>query len=354
MPTDDLTNDDFDDIAKSLRELRARAGGPSYAEIGSRIALARIERGVPVSASVPARTTVYDAFRLGRSRINAALVGEIVRALGADDAEAEGWETRCGLAQKARHAAPARPPLPPVKQTAAQPVQQTAAQPVQQTAAQPVQQTAAHRPALWTAILLVGCVVLNFSGSAAVATLGLPLFLDMIGTAVAAMAFGPWWGVLVAAGSTAVETVCGTTDPLPFGLVNIAGALAWGYGVRAFGGARSLPRFFALSLIVGVVCTIVSVPVLMTVFGGETGHASDQIAEGLVASGEELAPAVFTANLLTSLADKLISGFIALAVIGLLPARMLKHDLVGSMVGRMATGESRRDGETRTDAALPA
>lgn len=338
MPTDDRTNDDFDDIAKSLRELRARAGGPSYAEIGSRIALARIERGVPVSASVPARTTVYDAFRLGRSRINAALVGEIVRALGADDAEAEGWETRCGLAQKARHAAPARPTPPPVKQTAAQ----------------PVKQTAAHRPALWTAILLVGCVVLNFSGSAAVATLGLPLFLDMIGTAVAAMAFGPWWGVLVAAGSTAVETVCGTTDSLPFGLVNTAGALAWGYGVRAFGGARSLPRFFALSLIVGVVCTIVSVPVLMTVFGGETGHASDQIAEGLVASGEELAPAVFTANLLTSLADKLISGFIALAVIGLLPARMLKHDLVGSMVGRMATGESRRDGETRTDAALPA
>jgi energy-coupling factor transport system substrate-specific component len=338
VPADDRTNDDFDDIARSLRELRARAGGPSYAEIGSRIALARIERGVPVSASVPARTTVYDAFRLGRSRINAALVGEIVRALGADDAEAEGWETRCGLAQKARHAAPARPTPPPVRQTAAQPVTQPAAQ----------------HSALWTAILLVGCVVLNFSGSAAVATLGLPLFLDMIGTAVAAMAFGPWWGVLVAAGSTAVETVSGTTDSLPFGLVNIAGALAWGYGVRAFGGARSLPRFFALSLIVGVVCTIVSVPVLMTVFGGETGHASDQIAEGLVASGEELAPAVFTANLLTSLADKLISGFIALAVIGLLPARMLKHDLVGSMVGRMATGESRRDGETRTDAALHA
>ncbi|RKT36023.1 energy-coupling factor transport system substrate-specific component [Microbacterium sp. AG1240] len=330
MPTDDSTNDDFDDIASSLRELRARAGGPSYAEIGSRIAQARIERGVPLSASAPARTTVYDAFRLGRSRINAALVGEIVRALGADDAEAEKWEARCGLAQKARHAAPVPAPSVPAKASAV------------------------PRSAMWTAVLIVGCVLLNFSGSAAVAALGLPLFLDMIGTAVAAMAFGPWWGVLVACGSTAIETVTGTTDSLPFVLVNIAGALAWGYGARALGGARSLPRFLALNLIVGVVCTIVSVPVLMMIFGGETGHASDQIAEGLMASGEQLAPSVFTANLLTSLADKLISGFIALAVIGLLPARMLTHDLVGSMVGRMATGESRRDGETRTDAALPA
>lgn len=330
MPTDDSTNDDFDDIASSLRDLRARAGGPSYAEIGSRIALARIERGVPLSASTPARTTVYDAFRLGRSRINAALVGEIVRALGADDAEAEKWETRCGLAQRARRAAPA--PVTPAAAGA----------------------STGPRSTMWTAILLIGCVVLNFSGSAAVATLGLPLFLDMIGTAVAAMAFGPWWGVLVAAGSTGIETVTGTPDSLPFGIVNIAGALAWGYGARALGGARSLPRFLALNLVVGVVCTIVSVPVLMILFGGETGHASDQIAEGLISSGEHLAPAVFTANLLTSLADKLLSGFIALAVIGLLPARMLKHDLVGSMVGRMATGEARRDGETRTDAALRA
>jgi len=353
VPTDDSKNEDFDDIARELRELRARAGGPSYAEIGSRIAQARQQRGVPTTASLPARTTVYDAFRTGRSRVNAALVGEIARALGADESAAAAWEARCGRAQSARRTAAGKPA--PAQKTDARHTETTLAEaPLRDPqATRAVASAAARHRGWWVALLLIGCVALNVSGHAAVSALTLPLFLDMVGTAVAALAIGPWSAVMVAVASTLAVSLADTADALPFGLVNVAGALVWGYGVRVLSVGRPLPRFLALNLVAGVVCTVIAVPILMTMFGGDLGHASDDIADGLLASGEELAPAVFTANLLTSLADKLLTGFIALAVIGLLPARLVGIDRMGSIIGRVTAEGPRRAADTRTDAALP-
>ena len=80
-------------------------------------------------------------------------------------------------------------------------------------------------------ITLVG-ILLNVAGRQAAAFLGDPIFGDMVGTAFAAILLGPWWAAAVASAPTVVN---GSFSEIyfPFGVVNVAGALLWGYLSRA-------------------------------------------------------------------------------------------------------------------------
>ena len=80
-------------------------------------------------------------------------------------------------------------------------------------------------------ITLVG-ILLNVAGRQAAAFLGDPIFGDMVGTAFAAILLGPWWAAAVASATTVVN---GSFSEIyfPFGVVNVAGALLWGYLSRA-------------------------------------------------------------------------------------------------------------------------
>lgn len=74
----------LDELCIGLGRMRADAGSPSYAEIARRIGRLRRE-------GEPAKVTVYDCFRPGRRRVDDRLVGDIVRALGGEEADAERW-----------------------------------------------------------------------------------------------------------------------------------------------------------------------------------------------------------------------------------------------------------------------
>jgi hypothetical protein len=65
-----------------------------------------------------------------------------------------------------------------------------------------------------------------------IASLGNQAFLDMGGTAYAAVMVGPWWAAVVGVTSNAING--GYYDAyFPFGVVNILGGLAWGYYATA-------------------------------------------------------------------------------------------------------------------------
>jgi len=57
-------------------------------------------------------------------------------------------------------------------------------------------------------------------------------FVDMTGTAFTAFLLGPWWAAAVAAATTIVNGSF-FENYFPFGIVNIAGGLVWGYIARA-------------------------------------------------------------------------------------------------------------------------
>lgn len=83
----------FADVPRLLRSLRAHAGDPSFSDISRRISAARQRRGLDVHRARVGRTTVYDAFRSDRKRLDTRLVLEIAAALGARPALVEQWRT---------------------------------------------------------------------------------------------------------------------------------------------------------------------------------------------------------------------------------------------------------------------
>lgn len=288
----------LDEVAMGLARMRLDAGAVSFSELATRIQSRRESLGLdPVAARIP-RSTVYDAFLTGRRRIDPDLVAEIALALGADKSTAAGWRDASIEAMRTAQQQPA----------AIEPVVLT------ETPGYPI--TASGSATVLLAVF-VASVFVNIFAHVPVDPLGLPIYLDMIGTAIAAIALGPWAGAAVGLTSNLLSsTVIMDWPGMGFALVNAVGGLLWGFGYHRWR-LRSPLKFLLLCAIVALGCTLVAVPILVFVYGGSSGSSQDSLLSlaGLV--GEQVWAAVFSSNMLTSLADKLISGLVALAVCAL-------------------------------------
>lgn len=339
-------------IVRDLQALRAAAGGLSYAEIVRRVTALRLARGEADFLARPARTTVYDAFREGRTRLDADLVSDIAEALGGDGAN---FHQRCLSARLAMEAT-GRGQAPedahsPGDAAVAHPVEEHTEVPAEESVGNPVgepeefvgdpvdepieEPVESNRPTFaetarehvrepsWRhrIALSLACLAINLLGYVAVEFFDLPIFLDMTGTGIAAIALGPWHGVAVALGTHLVGSSVHGLMSVPFVVVNIVGALIWGYGVRTLRLGDTLTRYFALTLAVAAACSAVATPILLMLFDGDTGRSASLI-QTLVDLGEPAGVAVFTANIMTSVADKLISGFIILTVVAAVSERV--------------------------------
>ncbi|MEW6229923.1 MAG: ECF transporter S component [Bacillota bacterium] len=176
-------------------------------------------------------------------------------------------------------------------------------------------------PMTYVVAMVPVAAALNIVGGAINSALRLPTFLDMIGTAVVAITLGPWWGALAGAITNIGTALLRSPVSLPFAACNIVGALVWGYGVR-WGMGKTYARYFVLSILVAFFVSLTAVPIYVFVFGGATGHFSDVMTAAFVAMGRRLWVAVFSSNILVSLADKIISSFAALAILEALPENL--------------------------------
>jgi len=292
--TDTAASETFDTLVAGLQALRIDAGGVTYDEIAARITRARLAEGATTAVARVARSTVYDSFRPGRRRINADLVAEIVIALGGDEAAAHEWRQRCLRARLSQPSAPLPLPLP-------------------------LDEATLPTGRALVAIVMLASLGLNLFGNATSARMGAPLFLDMIGTAIVSITFGPWYGVVVGVSTNVLASLSNSPQALPFALVNIVGALIWGYGVRSWRLGRTPLRFFALNLIVACACTLTAAPIIALGFHGLTvNDAAASIFSMLQGYGASLWEAVLASNITVSVADKLVAGAIALIVATLL------------------------------------
>lgn len=309
----------FDEIARDLQRLRDAAGQVSYAELVRRITALRMQRGVPAAAAVPARSTVYNAFATGRTRMDEGLLRDIVLSLGASAEDAERWVVRVRAARRSR-------------------VVETPGSIPATLLDAPAARTLSTFPML---LMLVALVALNHCCHWFLASpLDLPVYLDMVGTAVAAIAFGPWHGAAVAIGT-------GLTGPLfedgilAFTLVNIAGALVWGYGVRRWRLGRDILGYFVLNLMTATACSLVATPILVVIRGGAYGSVG-RIAESLQTGGMPFLAATFTSNISTSILDKLLTGFLALAIFAFLHSRLRLPARHMPLVEKLSSTSERR------------
>jgi energy-coupling factor transport system substrate-specific component len=180
---------------------------------------------------------------------------------------------------------------------------------------------AAPIPTTFVVTLIPAAAALSIAASYVAVLLGLPIYLDAIGTCVIAIVLGPWWGALTGVLTNVGGSFFFGPTNIPFALANVLAALIWGYGVRTFRMGTNPVAYFVLCVIVGVATGAAGGVIALFVFGGATGHPSDVITATLLAAGSALVNAVFTSSILTSVADKVISGFVAVAIIGALPPR---------------------------------
>jgi energy-coupling factor transport system substrate-specific component len=176
-------------------------------------------------------------------------------------------------------------------------------------------------PLSYVVAIIPVAAALNIVGGYIAKTLQLPIFLDMIGTMVTAVVLGPWWGALVGAVTNIVGSFISGPIGLPFAVVNVAGGLVWGYAHRA-GWMKNTGGFFATQLLVALVSSMFAVPIYIFIFGGATGHFSDLMTAAFVGMGANLITSVFSSNILVSLADKIIAGYVGLAIIDALPENL--------------------------------
>ena len=295
------TGETLDDLAADLQRLRSTAGQIAYGEIAARIERRRRDDGLGDAAARIGRSSVYDVFRAGRTRINATLVGEIVLALGGSDDEASRWRERCVRAAAPPSTAPSR---------ASRGLSST--QSLDRLALRP----------LLAVLIMLSCLGLNLFGHNAAGRIPVTLYLDMVGTAIAAIVLGPWYGVAVGFATNTLATISNVPGSFFFVLVQIAGALVWGYGVRAWRLGRTPLRYLLLNAIAAIVCSLVAVPVIVMVFHGFANHPADLLTRGFEALGEEVWAAVLSSNILVSLADKLLAGAVAVVVLVLLTSKI--------------------------------
>jgi energy-coupling factor transport system substrate-specific component len=186
-----------------------------------------------------------------------------------------------------------------------------------------VARSANRIPLTLVVALVPAAAALNIVGSTINTALKLPIFLDMIGTCVAAIVLGPWWGALVGVITNVGGSLINGPIGIPFALANVAGALVWGYGVRSWGMGRNNVTYFILNIIVSLAVTAAAAPIVIFVFGGATGHSSDALTAAFAQAGQDLITSVFASNIIVSLADKIIAGYVALAIINALPSNLV-------------------------------
>ncbi len=189
--------------------------------------------------------------------------------------------------------------------------------------AQPVakKRKSSRIPLTYVVALVPVAAALNIVGGQINSILHLPTFLDMIGTCVVAIVLGPWWGALVGVITNVVSSFISGPIGLPFAACNVVGALIWGYTVR-WGWGKKYWSYFLINVAVAFFVSLTAVPIYVFIFGGATGHFSDMMTAAFLAMGQNLLVSVFSSNILVSLADKIISGFVGLAIIEALPANM--------------------------------
>lgn len=176
-------------------------------------------------------------------------------------------------------------------------------------------------PLTYVVAVIPVAAALNIVGGYINTVLKLPIFLDMIGTMVTAVILGPWWGALVGAITNIVNSFISGPISLPFAVVNVVGALVWGYA-NMWGWMKKTWSFFLVNILVAFICSVFAVPIYVFVFGGATGHFADVMTAAFLAMGQNLLVSVFSSNILVSLADKIISGFVGLAIIEALPENL--------------------------------
>jgi hypothetical protein len=165
--------------------------------------------------------------------------------------------------------------------------------------------------------LIAAGSMINVAGSDIALFMGIPIYLNSIGTVICAVRYGPSAGMIAGA---AGALICGvTTDiySLYYLPVQIIAGGAAGLIFRKYrpGEGNSIRRIIISAAAIAIPVSLVSAVITAFVFGGVTSSESSVLVQILHnAAGMGLVASVFTVQFITDFANCLISVWAAFEV----------------------------------------
>lgn len=174
-------------------------------------------------------------------------------------------------------------------------------------------------------LALMGMLIaFNVAIGGLVHVIKLPIFLDAIGTIIAAVILRPWAAVVVGVFSFLIAAAI--INPVYAWFVGTQAVIA----VAVYLAAKylcifkSLARAIPAGLVLGVITGIVSAPVIVYVFGGVAGSGRDLLTAAIISTGEQIWRAVFLSGAASEPVDKLLQVLAAFFILHALPRKVLE------------------------------
>jgi energy-coupling factor transport system substrate-specific component len=171
-------------------------------------------------------------------------------------------------------------------------------------------------------VLIPAAVGINYIGKLFAGALKLPLWLDSIGTMLASMLAGPIVGALCGAINNVIYGL--TMDPISFiyAITSIAIGLAVGIMAKK-GYIKNIGRAVIAGLIVAVVSAVVSTPINIGFWGGQTGNVwGDAVYASLIANHLPVWVASFVDEFIVDIPDKVATLIVAYGIFKGLPKKL--------------------------------
>lgn len=171
------------------------------------------------------------------------------------------------------------------------------------------------------------CIVINIVFGTLVGMLKIPLiYMDTMGTILAAALYGPIWGGVVGLLTNVIIGI--TTNPadIPFALVNMTIGIVVGLISKKFG--FGFKTALLTGLLLAVVAPLIGTPIAVWLYGGLTGGSTDFLVAWLLASGQSIFTSAFIPRITGNLIDKVASCLVAYVIITRLPKEYLKGTLL--------------------------
>lgn len=179
---------------------------------------------------------------------------------------------------------------------------------------------AIHRLPTATVAMVPVAIALNIVVGQLVSVIGLPVYLDSIGTVLVSALAGPAAGVVTGILTNVIWGLTLSPIALPYAVVQVIIGVMAGYAARL-----GMFRLFYLApiagAITGLVAAVVSAPISAFVFGGATGGGTGAIVGAFQAMGQSLLGATTLQGLLSDPLDKAITFTVVVLILAALPSR---------------------------------
>lgn len=175
----------------------------------------------------------------------------------------------------------------------------------------------------YIAIMIPIGVAINYIGGLIATSLGLPIYMDSIGTVIVAAIMGPWVGAISGALFNVISALTSGNIPAAlFAICNIGSGLIVGYMAR-YGFFKKWWHVVIATILVSLWNAGTGSPIAMVVYGGvDSNVGTNLMIATMQAIGADLGTAAFWSRVPTNLVDKGIACVIAWIILMKLPENM--------------------------------